>query len=71
MSCRNCGQTISGADEDELVARVQSHIEGHAHERGVDHRVTREQVLARLHHDSPGHTPHRPAHDPAGDDAQP
>lgn len=40
-----CGVTITGSDDDQLVARVQEHAKS-AHE-GME--VTREQALAMAH----------------------
>lgn len=58
LTCRHCHRAITGADEDDLVLRVQDHVREHAHEHGRSHAVTREQILARLHRDRrPGSTP--------------
>lgn len=48
LTCRSCKETITGEDEDELVARVQAHALGHGRVHGVAHKVTRERVLFRL-----------------------
>lgn len=53
LPCRHCEETISGQNEEELVAHVQSHLHTHAGDLGIDHPVTREHVLARLHHHGP------------------
>lgn len=42
-TCKGCGIEITGSDEDDLVAQVQSHI-GAVHAAG--HAPSREQVLA-------------------------
>ena len=42
-TCKGCGLEFTGADEDDLVAQVQSHI-AEAHAGG--HAPSREQVLA-------------------------
>ena len=43
ITCKGCGEVISGADEDQLVEAVQAHI-AQAHPHG--HNPSREQVLA-------------------------
>ncbi|MGW7525920.1 hypothetical protein [Streptomyces sp. NPDC054783] len=58
LTCRHCDETISGENEDELVARVQSHVQGHARDRGTDRPVTRAHILARLHHPKHPEIPH-------------
>jgi hypothetical protein len=40
-----CGERITGTDEDELVAKVQEHLE----EKHPDHEYTREQILFIAH----------------------
>ena len=42
ISCKGCGQELSGETEDELVSVVQAHI-AEAHPRG--HDPSREQIL--------------------------
>jgi hypothetical protein len=49
LSCKHCDEVITGDDEDELVARVQTHVRTHSRLHGRSHAVSREQVLARLH----------------------
>ncbi len=46
MTCKHCDSTLEAQDEDELVATVQAHAL--THERPVE--LTREHILARLHH---------------------
>lgn len=48
LTCKRCRQEITGADEDELVERVQEHVAGHGRMHGLHHRVDREHVLRRL-----------------------
>ena len=48
LTCKNCDEVLTGADEDELVAVVQAHIGAHARDHGATHEISREQVLARL-----------------------
>ena len=48
LTCKRCQEVITGADEDELVARVQAHVGGHGNPGGRDHNVSREHILARL-----------------------
>lgn len=36
-----CGETIQGADEDDLVEKVQAHLA----DKHPDHEYTREQIL--------------------------
>lgn len=50
LTCKRCDQTISGADEDELVTLMQAHVDDHARTHGHTHTVTGEQVVARLRH---------------------
>ena len=48
MTCRHCKITISADGEDELVRRVQEHVE--THEGPTE--PTREHILRRLHRQS-------------------
>ena len=48
LTCNSCNEAITGADEDELVARVQAHVREHSRLHGVSHTLSRDQVLARL-----------------------
>lgn len=48
MACKRCREVLSGADEDELVARVQTHVQGHGLLGGRSHTVSRQQILTRL-----------------------
>ncbi len=48
LTCKRCDVVITGEDEDELVAKVQAHVLGHARQHDRDHSVSREHVLARL-----------------------
>jgi hypothetical protein len=48
LTCNRCKEKITGEDEDQLVARVQAHVDGHSRTSGHSHAVSREHVLARL-----------------------
>jgi hypothetical protein len=48
LTCRHCKETITGTDEDDLVARVQAHVQAHSREHGRRHTVSPEQVRIRL-----------------------
>jgi hypothetical protein len=48
VTCKRCDQEITGTGEDELVANVQEHVDGHSREHGRDHHVSRAHVLRRL-----------------------
>jgi Protein of unknown function (DUF1059) len=47
LTCRHCKETITGTDEDDLVAQIQAHVQTHGREHGR-HVVSAEQVRARL-----------------------
>lgn len=49
MVCGPCGTTITGEDEDDLVARVQQHAREHD---GVP-ELSREHILAHLRGEHP------------------
>ena len=48
LTCRRCNEPITGQDEDELVAEVQSHVRAYRNHFGITHVVSGKQVLARL-----------------------
>lgn len=48
LTCTRCQQEIAGADEDDLVTRVQDHVAGHGRDHGSGHQVSRDHVLRRL-----------------------
>lgn len=48
LTCKRCDEILAGKTEDELVARVQAHVRGHADKHGQDHAPTRAQILRRL-----------------------
>ncbi len=45
LNCPRCKAEITGDDEDDLVAKVQSHVRD---EHGATHAVSRKHILARL-----------------------
>jgi hypothetical protein len=47
-TCKRCNEPITGENEDDLVANVQTHVRGHGRRHGISHTVSRRQVLARL-----------------------
>jgi hypothetical protein len=57
LTCKHCDEVLTGDDEDGLVARVQTHVRGHARDYGRGHAVSREQILARLHSQRPEEKP--------------
>ena len=50
MTCRRCKVEIEAQDEDQLVERVQEHVQGHAgkHPRMHSGHMSREHILKRL-----------------------
>ncbi len=49
LTCKPCGSVITADDEDELVARVQTHAVAHD---GAP-TLSREHILAHVHGDDP------------------
>lgn len=45
LPCQRCGAVITADDEDELVARVQTHA---ARDHDLAHPLSREHILAHL-----------------------
>lgn len=54
LTCKRCKQELTGADEDEIVARVQEHVAAHGGVHCGAHRIDREHVLRRLRRQGPG-----------------
>lgn len=50
LRCPRCDAVITADDEDELVARVQSHVRD---DHGATHALSRERILARIHRQDP------------------
>lgn len=46
LPCTRCGVLITGDDEDELVAQVQTHA---TRDHDLGHPLSRERILAHLH----------------------
>jgi predicted small metal-binding protein len=45
INCPRCDATITAEDEDDLVAKVQTHVR---EDHGLEHTLPRKHVLARL-----------------------
>jgi predicted small metal-binding protein len=50
LTCPRCDARITANDEDELVAKVQSHVRD---DHGATHALSRKHILARLHRRDP------------------
>jgi len=50
LPCKRCGAVITADDEDELVAKVQTHA---ARDHDLAHALSREHILAHLHGQDP------------------
>lgn len=50
-NCRRCGESITAASDDELVAIVEEHAGDHGGAHGR-HIPSREHILAHAHHDA-------------------
>ncbi|XHC90801.1 hypothetical protein ACQ86L_0425 (plasmid) [Leifsonia sp. P73] len=47
LTCKACGEVISGESEDDFVENAREHARGHGH---VGPALTREHILARFEH---------------------
>jgi predicted small metal-binding protein len=50
LTCPRCDARVTADDEDELVAKVQSHVRD---DHSATHLLSREHILARLHRQDP------------------
>ncbi len=47
VNCPRCNAVIDAEDEDDLVAKVQTHVRD---DHGLEHTLPRKHILARLRH---------------------
>jgi hypothetical protein len=50
LTCTRCDAVITADDEDDLVAKVQTHVRD---DHGLTHALSRKHILARLHGQDP------------------
>ncbi|XHC90813.1 hypothetical protein ACQ86L_0490 (plasmid) [Leifsonia sp. P73] len=57
LTCKACGEVISGGSDDEFVENAREHARSHGH---VGPALTREHILARFEHghSTDGHHDH-------------
>jgi predicted small metal-binding protein len=44
IECNTCGEPLTGADDDELLRRLRSHMEAEHSDATLDEQQTREQI---------------------------
>lgn len=49
MECNLCGDAVSGANDDDLVASLRRHVDEHHPDAGIDEDQARELVAQRAY----------------------
>lgn len=58
LNCPRCDFVLTAEDEDDLVAKVQTHVR---EDHGLEHTLPRKHIVARLRREPPSTQPQSPS----------